>query len=82
MPFVPLAAIPMATSYLVWGAIQIGLLAWLMWRLWSAVAVGWTRQERVALVAVSLAASPLIITFLQGRSRCWPVSPCSRRTWR
>ena len=38
VPFVPLAALPMATSYLAWGAIQIGLLAWLVWRLWSAVA--------------------------------------------
>ena len=27
VPFVPLAALPLATSYLVWGAIQIGLLA-------------------------------------------------------
>ena len=66
VPFVPLAALPLRTSYLVWGAIQIGLLAWLVWRLWSAVAAEWTREERVALVAVSLAASPLIITFLQG----------------
>ena len=50
---VPGAAIPMATSYLVWCPLQVGLLAWLVWRLWSAVSGGWTRQERVALVAVS-----------------------------
>ncbi len=66
VPFVPLAALPLATSYLAWGAIQVGLLAWLAWRLWSAVAADWTRQERLVLVAVSLAASPLLITFLQG----------------
>jgi hypothetical protein len=66
VPFVPLAALPLAMSYLAWGAIQVGLLAWLAWRLWSAVAADWTRQERLVLVAVSLAASPLLITFLQG----------------
>ncbi len=66
MPFVPLAALPLPTSYLAWGAIQIGLLAWLVWRLWSAVAADWSRDERRVLIAVSLAASPLLITFFQG----------------
>ena len=66
VPFVPLAALPLSVSYLAWGAIQIGLLAWLVYRLWSAVAAGWSRDERRVLVAVSLAASPLLITFLQG----------------
>ncbi len=66
VPFVPLAALPLDVSYLAWGAIQIGLLAWLVWRLWSAVAADWSRDERRVLIAVSLAASPLLITFLQG----------------
>jgi hypothetical protein len=66
VPFVPLAALPLPTSYLAWGAIQIGLLAWLVWRLWSAVAADWSRDERRVLIAVSLAASPLLITFFQG----------------
>jgi Glycosyltransferase family 87 len=66
VPFVPLAALPLATSYLAWGVIQMALLAWLAWRLWSAVAADWSREERTVLVAMSLAASPLLITFLQG----------------
>jgi len=66
VPFVPLAWLPLDVSYLVWGAIQLALLTWLMARLWTAVAGEWTRDERIALIAVSLAASPLLITFLQG----------------
>lgn len=66
VPFVPLAWLPLDISYLVWAVIQLALLAWLMARLWTVVAAGWTRDERLALVAVSLAASPLFITFLQG----------------
>ncbi len=66
VPFVPLAWLPLDISYLVWAAIQVTLLAWLIWRLWSAISIDWSRDERLALVAASLAASPLLITFLQG----------------
>ena len=66
VPFVPLALLPLDISYLAWGAIQVALLAWLVWRLWSVVSVDWSRDERRVLIAVSLAASPLLITFLQG----------------
>jgi Glycosyltransferase family 87 len=66
VPFVPLAWLPLEASYLVWAAIQVALLAWLIWRLSSVVAADWSRDERLALVGASLAASPLIITFLQG----------------
>ena len=66
VPFVPLAWLPLQASYLVWAVAQLGLLAWLMWRLWTVVAADWSRDERLVLVAASLAASPLLITFLQG----------------
>ena len=66
VPFVPLALLPLSISYLAWGAVQVGLLAWLVYRLWSGVATVWSRDERRVLIAVSLAASPLLITFFQG----------------
>ena len=66
VPFVPLAWLPLDISYLVWAAVQIALLAWLVWRLWTVVATDWSRDERLALVAASLAATPLVVTFLQG----------------
>jgi alpha-1,2-mannosyltransferase len=66
VPFVPLAWLPLGTSYLVWAVAQLALLAWLMWRLWTVVAADWTPDERLVLIASSLAASPLLITFLQG----------------
>lgn len=66
VPFVPLAWLPLEASYLVWAIAQLGLLSWLMWRLWTVVAADWSRDERLVLVAASLAASPLLITFLQG----------------
>lgn len=66
VPFVPLAWLPLGASYLVWAVAQLALLAWLMWRLWSVVAADWSRDERLVLIASSLAASPLLITFLQG----------------
>ena len=66
LPFVPLAWLPLQASYLVWAVAQLGLLAWLIWRLWTAVSGDWSRDERLVLVAASLAASPLLITFLQG----------------
>jgi hypothetical protein len=66
LPFVPLAALPLATSYVVWAAIQVALLVWLLWRLVTRVAVGWSRDERVLLVAASIAAPPLALALLQG----------------
>jgi len=66
LPFVPLAALPLATSYIVWAAFQVALLGWLLWRLVTRVAVGWTRDERVLLVAASIAAPPLALALLQG----------------
>jgi hypothetical protein len=66
VPFVPLAWLPLDVSYLVWATVQLGLLGWLMWRLWTVVAADWSRDERLVLLAASLAASPLLITFLQG----------------
>ncbi len=66
VPFVPLAWLPLDISYLAWAAIQVALLAWLVWRLWSAVAQDWSADERLALIAASLAATPLVVTFLQG----------------
>ncbi len=66
VPFVPLAWVPLQASYLLWAAAQLGLLGWLLWRLWTAVAADWSQEERLVLVAASLAASPLLITFFQG----------------
>lgn len=66
VPFVPLAWLSLETSYLVWAAVQLALLGWLMWRLWTVVAADWSKDERLVLLAASLAASPLLITFLQG----------------
>ena len=66
IPFVPLAWLPLPVSYLAWAIIQVGLLGWLSWRLWTAVAGGWSRDERHVLLATALAASPLLITLLQG----------------
>ena len=66
VPFVPLAWLPLDVSYLVWAAVQLGLLGWLIWRLWTVVAADWSKDERLVLLAASLAASPLLITFLQG----------------
>ena len=47
LPFLPLVALPLTTSYLVWGAIHLGLLAWLIWRLVTRVGGTWSRDERV-----------------------------------
>jgi hypothetical protein len=66
VPFVPLAWLPLGTSYLAWAGVQILLLGWLFWRLWTAVAADWSRDERLVLLGAGLAASPLLITFLQG----------------
>jgi glycosyl transferase family 87 len=66
VPFVPLAWLSLGASYLVWAVVQLGLLAWLLWRLWTVVAADWSRDERLVLIAASVAASPLVVTFLQG----------------
>jgi hypothetical protein len=66
LPFVPLAGLPLATSYLAWAVVQIGLLGWLAWRLLTEVARDWPRRERALLLAATLAAPPLLITLLQG----------------
>ena len=66
VPFVSLAWLSLSVSYLAWAVVQLALLAWLLWRLWTVVAAEWSRDERLVLIAASLAASPLVITFLQG----------------
>lgn len=66
LSFVPLVALPLATSYLVWAAVQVALLGWLIRRLLTRVAGGWSRDERVLLVAASIAAPPLALALLQG----------------
>ena len=66
LPFVPLAILPLLPSYIVWGVIQLGLLAWLGWRLLTQVATGWRRSERTLLVVAMLATPPLVITLFQG----------------
>ena len=66
VPFVPLAWLALDVSYLVWAVVQLALLVWLLWRLWTVVAADWSRDERLTMAAASLAASPLLITFLQG----------------
>jgi hypothetical protein len=66
LPFVPLAALPLRTAYLVWGAVQVGLLGWLLWRLLTRVAGSWSRDERLLLLGASIAAPPLALALLQG----------------
>lgn len=66
LPFVPLVSLPLAVSYLAWAGVQVALLAWLAWRLAFGLARTWSTDERMLLVAASLAAPPLLITFLQG----------------
>ena len=66
LPFVPLAVLPLLPSYVVWGAVQLGLLAWLGWRMLSQVASGWRGSERVLLIVAMLAMPPLVITLFQG----------------
>jgi hypothetical protein len=66
LPFVPLAALPLPTSYAVWAAVQAALLAWLIWRLLTRIATDWSREERVLLVGASIAAPPLALALLQG----------------
>ena len=66
LPFVPLALVPLRASYLVWAAVQVALLGWLIWRLLTQVAADWSREERVLLVGGSLAAPPLALALFQG----------------
>jgi hypothetical protein len=66
LPFVPLALLPLQASYLVWAVIQMALLAWLVYRLLTAVATDWSRPERSLLVGATLAAPPLAIALFQG----------------
>jgi glycosyl transferase family 87 len=66
LPFVPLTVLPLSSSYLVWAGVQLALLACLIRRLLTRVAVEWRGSERGLLVAASLAAPPLLFTLLQG----------------
>ena len=66
VPFVPLTAIPLDVSYIAWAVVQVVLLAWLLWRLLTRVAVGWSSDERVLLIAAAIAAPPLALALLQG----------------
>jgi hypothetical protein len=66
LPFVPLSALPLNLSYVVWAAVQVALLGGLLWRLVTRVATDWSRDERVLLVAAAIAAPPLALALLQG----------------
>jgi len=66
LPFVPLSVLPLTTSYVVWAAVQVALLLWLLWRLLTRVAIDWSRDERMLLLAAAIAAPPLALALLQG----------------
>ena len=66
VPFLPLTALPLNASYVAWAVIQVVLLGWLLWRLVTRVAAGWSRDERILLVAAAIAAPPLALALLQG----------------
>lgn len=66
LPFLPLTLAPLGVSYLVWGLLQAGLLAWLLYRLLTRVAMDWQAHERLLLLAGVLAMPPLLLTLLQG----------------
>ncbi len=66
LPFVPLAALPLRAAYLVWSALQLALLGWLVWRLLTRIAGAWSREERTLLIGASIAAPPLALALLQG----------------
>jgi Glycosyltransferase family 87 len=66
VPFLPLTALPLNVSYIAWAVIQVGLLGWLLWRLVTRVAMGWSRDERILLIAAGIAAPPLALALLQG----------------
>ena len=66
LPFVPLTVLSLDQGYLAWAAVQVVLLAWLVWRLLTRIADRWTRSEQALLVAATLAAPPLLFTLLQG----------------
>jgi hypothetical protein len=58
--------LPLLPSYILWGAIQLGLLAWLLFRLLTRIANDWRPPERVLLVVTTLAMPPLVIILFQG----------------
>ena len=66
LPFVPLTGLPLDVSYVAWAVVQVVLLVWLLWRLVTRVASGWSRDERVLLIAAAIAAPPLALALLQG----------------
>ncbi len=66
LPFLPLTVLSLDQGYLVWAAVQVALLGWLLWRLLTRIADRWTRPEQALLVAATLAAPPLLFTLLQG----------------
>ena len=66
LPFVPLALLPLGTAYLMWGSIQIALVAWLVVRSTTVIAADWSATERALLIGASLAATPLVVSLLQG----------------
>src|SRR6185436_1718258 len=66
VPFLPLTALPLNVSYIAWAVIQVVLLGWLLWRLVTRVAAGWSRDEQVLLIAAAIAAPPLALSLLQG----------------
>lgn len=61
----PFSALPLSTAYAVWTLIQIGLLGWLLRRLWQLTR-DWAFQERLACLTAVLAFTPMLNTFLLG----------------
>jgi hypothetical protein len=66
LPYLPLGLLPIDASFLVWTAIQAGILVVVATLLVRGVAADWTRTEKVGLVAVLVAFPPLAISFFQG----------------
>jgi hypothetical protein len=66
LPYTPLGLLPLDASFLVWTAIQIGLLVVAATLLVGGVAAGWTRIEKVSLVAILVAFSPWSATETAG----------------
>ena len=66
LPYLPLGLLPLDVAFLVWTALQAGLLVAILAILLHGVAHDWTRLERSGLVAAFLAFPPLAISFFEG----------------
>ncbi len=66
----PLGLLPRETAFLVWTAVQVGLLGWLLRLLWQ-LAREWQPRERLLLVSAVVAFPPLLNTFFLGAFSLW-----------